>query len=228
MFKNLTLRSTKRALTTSFGSICFGSILIAIIDTIKSLTKAESENDDLEVIIKTLNYCCNYVFSWIKNMVKYFNIYAFKEVVIYGKPYIQAAKNTWTLCKTDEMNALINDCMINTLFLFAYMSIDGLSAMITFITAILMDQNVDTVMIFTIFAVLIGMFIFNIFSQVIKSGITTTFVCLCGDSQALLQTKLELYEKIKNSYPSFKKKKKKKNYNFFKFFNFFFIFFFFF
>jgi len=210
MFKNLTLRSTKRALTTSFGSICFGSILIAIIDTIKSLTKAESENDDLEVIIKTLNYCCNYVFSWIKNMVKYFNIYAFKEVVIYGKPYIQAAKNTWTLCKTDEMNALINDCMINTLFLFAYMSIDGLSAMITFITAILMDQNVDTVMIFTIFAVLIGMFIFNIFSQVIKSGITTTFVCLCGDSQALLQTKLELYEKIKNSYPSFKKKKKKK------------------
>lgn len=37
--KNPTLASAKRAMTTSFGSNCFGSLLIAIIQTIRFLAR---------------------------------------------------------------------------------------------------------------------------------------------------------------------------------------------
>lgn len=46
--QNPTSASAKRALTTSFGSICFGSLIIAIIQTIKALAKAAADQNSQE------------------------------------------------------------------------------------------------------------------------------------------------------------------------------------
>jgi hypothetical protein len=52
-----------------------------------------------------------------------------------------------------------------------------------------------------IFAFFIGFTQFSVFSEVITSGVSTTFVCLAEDPAALQRTKPELYEKIRQTYP---------------------------
>jgi len=44
--------------------------------------------------------------------------------------------------------------------------------------------------------------IFSVIAQVINSGVATTFVCICEDPDALRHTKPELWEKVRDTYPS--------------------------
>jgi hypothetical protein len=53
---NPTLQSSKRAMTTSFGSICYGSLIIALVRTIKSLV--ESAGRDSGSAVGAILACC--------------------------------------------------------------------------------------------------------------------------------------------------------------------------
>jgi len=202
--KNPTAASLKRALTTSFGSICFGSLLIALVNTLRALatqTKHEAAEDQ-DYLLCILACCIECILSCIEDGIEYFNIYAFTEVAIYGKPYCQAAKDTWTLCKARGIEALINDNIIGNVLGIGALAIACLSAVITFIVGVVFSIYIGTVAIFSGLSFLAGLMIFLVVSKVINSGVATTFVCLCEDPDALRHTKPELWEKVRDTYPS--------------------------
>ena len=43
---------------------------------------------------------------------RFINRYAFSHIALYGKAYIPAAKDTWTMMKNRGIDALVNDCLI--------------------------------------------------------------------------------------------------------------------
>lgn len=43
---------------------------------------------------------------------------------------------------------------------------------------------------------------FAILSEVINSGVATTFVCMAEDAEALQRTKPELYSQVRATYPN--------------------------
>ncbi|ORX85667.1 DUF580-domain-containing protein [Anaeromyces robustus] len=204
--RNPTIKSFKRAITTSFGSICFGSLIIAVIQTLEFLARqtkneaAENEN----YILCIIACCVECILSCIGDMVEYFNVYAFTEVAIYGKSYCQAAKDTWTLCKSRGIEALINDNLIGNVLGIGSLCVGCLSAVITCIVGFLIMniENTTALIIYGVVAFLIGLMIFSVVAQVINSGVATTFVCLCEDPDALHNTKPEFWEKVKDTYPS--------------------------
>eukprot|EP00833_Pecoramyces_ruminatium_P003386 jgi/Orpsp1_1/1177418/evm.model.c7180000061385.1 len=204
--KNPTAKSFKRAITTSFGSICFGSLIIAIIDTLKLLARMAKENagEDDNVALQIIACCIECILNMIGDIIEYFNVYAFTEVAIYGKSYCKAAKDTWTLCKAHGIEALINDNLIGNVLTLGAISVGCLSTVITVGIGFLIMQirNVAALIIYGIIAFLIGMMIFSVISQVINSGVATTFVCICEDIDALRNTKPELYDKVRETYPS--------------------------
>jgi Plasma-membrane choline transporter len=72
---NPTLASAKRAMTTSFGSNCYGSLLIAIIQTLKSIANnaknqaGENGNAGMAIL-----FCClQCILSIIEDILEYFN-----------------------------------------------------------------------------------------------------------------------------------------------------------
>jgi len=203
--KNPTLKSLKRALTTSFGSICFGSLLISGINTLRALTRdgLDQSADTGGGIVKIIGYCAKWILKPFKDIIEYFNMYAFTEVAIYGKPFCQAAKDTWTLCKAHGIEALIKDNLIFNVFIGGKLLVGYISTAITFLTGILITENIETLIIFSIISFISSFLIFSIPSKVINSGVATTFVCLCEDPDTLRQTKPELYEKVKETYTSF-------------------------
>jgi hypothetical protein len=69
--------STVRATTTSFGSICFGSLLVAIIQTLRALVESARQDDDVEgcaAFLLCLVDCC---LRCLEGILEYFNKFAY-------------------------------------------------------------------------------------------------------------------------------------------------------
>jgi hypothetical protein len=72
---NPTAKSAKRALTTSFGSICYGSLIIALIQTLRQIVQSSAEQARQEGGLFALFclYCVDCILSIIESIIQYFN-----------------------------------------------------------------------------------------------------------------------------------------------------------
>jgi hypothetical protein len=175
--KNPTAKSAKRAMTTSFGSNCYGSLLIAIISTLRSLANSGARNENGTV--NFLACCLACILSYLQDILEYFNKYAFAQVAIYGKDYCSAGKDTWKLFKERGIDAIINDliigrvlgvgaliiAIINTLISLAYLAIAKSTSPLTMVAA-------------GIIAFIVGIMEFSVIHAVFDSGVVATFTCL--------------------------------------------------
>lgn len=67
------------ATTTSFGSICLGSLLVAALQTIRALIQF-ARNGKHQILVLVVD--C--IIGCIDNLLQYFNKYAFTQIAIYG------------------------------------------------------------------------------------------------------------------------------------------------
>lgn len=204
MPKNPTLSSAKRALTTSFGPVAFGSLIIAIIRTVRYLLHQAAREGSMAAAIASCLLGC------IESLVEYFNSYAYVHVALYGKPFCEAAKDTFRLIKSHGIDAIINDSLVSTVLTMGALVTGVIAGTLTYGFGTLMinatnpAQNSPAWMylsLVSVLAFLIGFIIMAIVTMVVDSGVQTTFVCLAEDPAALARTKRELYEKFKEVYP---------------------------
>lgn len=94
------VQAAKRTYTSSFGPVCFGSLVVALIDTLIFLVRQSGRSSRFAAMIAEciLGWFLNH--SWsiilfldcIRSWVEYFNVFAYVQVAIYGKGFCQAAK----------------------------------------------------------------------------------------------------------------------------------------
>ncbi|KAG0079856.1 putative choline transporter, neither null mutation nor overexpression affects choline transport [Podila epicladia] len=97
----------KSVCTTSLGSICYGSLIIAPVQIVRSASnRLRTSEDDVDV-------CCVSFLDAIIGCVRGFNTsinkYAFYDVAIYGKPFYPAAKDTWSSIESRKIDVLLRD-----------------------------------------------------------------------------------------------------------------------
>lgn len=92
------------ATTTSLGSISLGSLLMAIISTIKNLTKKNS--------------CWSCIFGCLERIVNLFNHYAFTYVAVYGYTFCEAGAAVWDLLCSKGIDVIINEDLTTTVLWF--------------------------------------------------------------------------------------------------------------
>ncbi len=202
---NPTVSSAKRALTTSLGPNCYGSLLIAIIMTLRLLVDNARNNPDNDNVFCQILLCCiACILAIFRDLLEYFNKYAFAQVAIYGKDFCTAAKDTWGLVKTRGIDAIINDDLIGSvLFIGTLMCacLTGSFSLLAILASPSIAQTTENFVGCGLIGFFIGLIEFSIMANVIDSGVVTTFVCLAEDPQALFQTKPDLYHKIQEVYP---------------------------
>ncbi|ORX45854.1 DUF580-domain-containing protein [Hesseltinella vesiculosa] len=196
--------SFKRAMTTSFGSICFGSLLIALIEFIRyfiSLARGSSDNALCSIflcIVDCIVGCFQGFFEW-------FNNYAFSGVAIYGKNYIESAKRTWTLIKDRGIQAMINDNLINNVLFMGALLVAVLSSLLGYLYLLVskpaFNQTGNMTPVVVMMCFIVGLSTFSTVATVISCGVSTTYVCLAEDPQALQRTQPTLFEKIRETWP---------------------------
>lgn len=193
---NPTVESFKRATTYSFGSICFGSLLVSFISFLRFLLDSSNDGNS---IARALTDC---LLSILESLLRYFNTYAFTQVAIYGKSYIEAAKSTWDLVNNSGVGAIINDNLIRSVLglgSFVIGLVGGLSAVATFILYNGASEFRDYVMPF-MFGTLASAVVSWCSLSIIGSGVTTFYVCLAEDPAALSRTDPDTYRKVASQY----------------------------
>jgi len=98
--------SFKRATTTSFGTICFGSLVVAALQACATLGNlinrsglARRQGGGGGGVAACILMCCGYCASNLVRLVRFFNHYAYTHVAIYGYAMVPAAKATYGLVK---------------------------------------------------------------------------------------------------------------------------------
>ncbi|KAL1915182.1 uncharacterized protein VTP21DRAFT_7458 [Calcarisporiella thermophila] len=198
--------SLKRALATSFGSACFGGLLIVIMKILSRLISL------IEHILRkefggTLTFV-EYLRTLAEEILKRYNFYAYTQCAIYGKSFLQAAEDTWTIIEDRGIEQIINENIIENLVGISAYLVGVITGILGYIYLMIVRPPFNgglangpyTFFILSISFVL-GMQMMYIFGTVILSGNTTTFVALAEDPEALARTKPELFEELRQTWP---------------------------
>jgi hypothetical protein len=170
-----------RATTTSFGSICFGSLLVAIIQTLRSMVESarhDSSNDGCAAFLLCLVDC---LLQCLQGILEYFNKFAYIYVGMYGYSYLEAGKNVMTLFHAKGWSIIITDDLVsNTLSLFCLIG-GGLVGCVGLIMNSIFPawlsgfEGAASGVSFG-FAFLIGLVIMSIMLSVVDSAVNTVLV----------------------------------------------------
>mmetsp|Transcript_8473 Transcript_8473/g.12279 ORF Transcript_8473/g.12279 Transcript_8473/m.12279 type:complete len:209 (+) Transcript_8473:1011-1637(+) len=187
------------SLTTSFGSICFGSLIVAIIQALRQLANQMRQQDD--GILLCLAEC---ILSCLESIVEYFNKWAYVYVGIYGYSYLEAGKNVMILFKNRGWEAIIADDLVSrTLFLLSLV-VGGVAGGVGAAAANFTDWfdgiegNTSAISFFIGF--LIGLVLASILMSVIGSGVNTVIV-LFAEAPAEFQANYpELSNKMREAW----------------------------
>ncbi|KAL0072350.1 pH nine-sensitive protein 1 [Marasmius tenuissimus] len=196
-----------RASTTSLGSIAFGSLIVTILETIKLILQAVQNNANAEghPVEACLACCAACVIGCIQGMVEYFNRYAYIEIALYGKPYIEAAKDTWRLFKDRGIDALVNDSLVGMTLTWGAYAVGMLSSLFAYLYLRITNPSYNVDGQYTapviLFGFLIGLQCSLTLSSAIEAGVSTIFVGLGEDPQVLAIRAPELFGLIAQHYP---------------------------
>lgn len=201
------LGAFKRAMTYCFGSICFGSLIVSILQLIRRglqvLKQSAFDNGD----------CCagcalliaDFVMGIIEWAVRYFNHYAYCYIALYGKLYLKLARDTFDLMRFKGMDALVNDCFINTSLLIYSMMVAYVVALLGYLYLKFTkpDYNADGQYYAPViaFSFLIAGQITRVSLTVIHSGVLTFFVSLAKDPEIFQMTNRDRFDEIFRNYP---------------------------
>ncbi|ORX85666.1 hypothetical protein BCR32DRAFT_304158 [Anaeromyces robustus] len=205
--KNPTLKYFKRAIVTSFGSICFGSILIHFIGSLGTFvrkTKTDVDNNkgcDC-CILYIIGWGIKYLLSWIDDGLRHFDMYSITEIAVSGKSCRQSSKDTWAILESRGIEKLIDDNIIDNILGIGSFCVGCLSSIITCgIGFIVMNiGNTYELMIYGFISFFIGFRIFSVSTKVIKSSVATIFVCLCKYPDSIQHIIPELWNIVKKNY----------------------------
>lgn len=199
--------STFRATTTSFGSICFGSLLVAIIQTLRALVESVRQSDDVEgcaAFMLCLVDCC---LRCLEGILEYFNKFAYIYVGMYGYSYLEAGKNVMTLFKQKGWTVIVNDDLIsNTLALFNLV----VGACVGLFGLMMKDANPEWFVTFSDdtsaqmaafgFPFLIGIVVSAVMFSVVDSSVNTVIVCFAEGPAEFETNHPELSEEMREGW----------------------------
>jgi hypothetical protein len=180
---NIVWKSFGRAITKSFGSVCFGSLVVAIIKTIQFIVRMVRRDDNSCIMC-----CADCLISFLERIVEYFNEYAYAYVGIYGTSYIDSAKRTWELAKTHFITALFNDNLLYPVLLFSNLFIGFFTGLFCWIIM----QNFATALICSI----VGFATASIITNLVHNTIVALFVCCIEDFNKLNEIVPDLFNII--------------------------------
>ncbi|MBA0592945.1 hypothetical protein Gorai_009906 [Gossypium raimondii] len=173
---NSLMKSLRYAVTTSFGSICYGSLFTAAIRTLRwEIRGFRSKIGNNECLL----CCVDFLFQLVETLVRFFNKYAYVQIAVYGKGFNRSARDAWELFQSTGVEALVAyDCSGAVLLMGTILGglITGTCAGVwTWITWR------DRVIMVGSTAMLMGMVLVGLAMVVVESAVTSIYICYAED-----------------------------------------------
>jgi hypothetical protein len=198
-----------RSVTTSFGSICLGSLIVALINTVRDIVRSSRENGD-----SLIACCADCILGCIESLVEYFNKWAYIYVGLYGFSFMEAGSNVMTLFRNRGWTSIIADVMVDTVLRMLSAAVGLISALLFVLMMYLLvtlDSNANfsemdqgTVLAFFAIAAIIPfgigyMMAITVFS-VVGSAVNTVIVCYAEAPNEFQTNHPQLSERMTNAW----------------------------
>ncbi|KAL5828452.1 hypothetical protein ACOSQ3_017920 [Xanthoceras sorbifolium] len=185
------MKSLQYALTTSLGSICYGSLFTAAIRTLRwEIRGVRSKIGKNECLL----CCVDFLFNLVETLVRFFNKYAYVQIAVYGKGFNRSARDAWELFQSTGVEALVAyDCSGAVLLMGTLLGglITGTCAGVwTYI------QWKDRVIMVGSTAMLMGMVLVGIAMVVVESAVTSMYICYAEDPLLIHRWDAEFFNQI--------------------------------
>merc|ERR1719413_68940 len=191
-----------RTVTTSFGSICFGSLLVAILQALRAVA-ASARNSDECALLACIFEC---ILSCLASLLEYFNKWAFIYVGVYGFGYIESGKNVMQLFANRGWEAIIADDLVGgSILLMCIMLslvIGGLCVAFADLDIFLALTNGDGVRAFFV-GFIPSLLICSVLLSTISSGVNTVIVMFADAPQEFEQNHPQLSAKMRECWEKF-------------------------
>eukprot|EP00658_Telonema_sp_P-2_P001446 TRINITY_DN1053_c0_g3_i2.p1 TRINITY_DN1053_c0_g3~~TRINITY_DN1053_c0_g3_i2.p1 ORF type:complete len:519 (+),score=97.68 TRINITY_DN1053_c0_g3_i2:181-1737(+) len=190
-----TTPALKRATSTSFGSVCFGALVIAVIELMNAMAR-QAQRDSNNAAAAFVACCMRLILECIGEIVKFVNRYAFTICAIYGDSYCEGVKMTMDVLQQNGFEAIINDDLVTTcLGMGAFLG--GLtSAGLGALVAHADGADAEQLIVVFIAGLLIGLSIIGVVCSSVVSCVSSFWVCFALDPTVLFQTKPSQYGKV--------------------------------
>ncbi|QLQ78270.1 hypothetical protein HG537_0A05170 [Torulaspora globosa] len=205
--------SFKRAITYCFGSICFGSLLVSIIETLKQLINLARQSiagNGGGFMAQISFILLDWIVGFLRWLASYFNHYAYCFIALYGRPYLKSAKETWYMLREKGMDALVNDNLIGVALALYSLFTSYMAALLAFLYLRFTKPGYNSSGSFNAaliaFSFVIALQISNIANETIRSGTATLFVALGNDPEVFQKSYPERFDEIFRAYPDVLKK----------------------
>ncbi|EPS74594.1 hypothetical protein M569_00160 [Genlisea aurea] len=168
--------SFRHAVTTSFGSICYGSLFTAAIRTMRwKIRGLRSKIGGNECLL----CCVDFLFHMVEFLVRWFNKYAYVQIALYGKNFNHSAKDAWELFQSTGVEALVAyDCTGAVLFMGTVLGglVSGTCAAVW-----TRFKHPERVAMVGSTSMLMGMILVGLAMVMVESAVTSIYVCFAED-----------------------------------------------
>ena len=162
-----------RSITTSFGSICFGSLLVALIQAVKEMIPSARENGD-----SVIACCAECLIGCLERLMEYFNKWAFVYVGIYGFSFMEAGSSVMTLFRERGWTSIITDYMVDTVLFMVSVGVAVLTGLLAVAigAAMHLSDSANLGLSFLI-GFMVGFGMCTTLFSVVSSAVNTVIVC---------------------------------------------------
>jgi len=169
-------RALGRALSCSFGSLCFGSLVVAVAKTLQDAlwSSRRAQNPQLRCLVTAL-------LGALEKVVEVFNRYAFCYVAIYGLDFMSAGRGAMALFRRLGWASLVNDDVVSRALAAACLGVGLAEGALAFAVGKLFGVP-GAWLAMTVWAVaLCGYLVCWTVLNLAASAVTTVFVCFAED-----------------------------------------------
>ncbi|RHY32985.1 hypothetical protein DYB32_002007 [Aphanomyces invadans] len=199
--------SLYRSLTSSFGSICFGSLIVAVLQALRTIVRtiknkaAEDDNAAL-ACVACLAEC---ILNCIESLVEYFNMWAYTYVGIYGFDFRTAGKAVMQLFDSRGWTAVINDDLSSTALSIGAFGVGVLTCVVGLVVAKFAPadwvagfggDDTTRYVIFGVLGFIAGVSMAMILANLVITALHTIFVCFAEDPVSFQRSHPEHYNEL--------------------------------
>jgi Plasma-membrane choline transporter len=191
-----------RSTTYSFGSICFGSLLVAIVQALRALEHQTRDDDDMQ-ILRCLIQC---ILACIESIIEEINRWAYVYVGLYGFSYLEAGRNVIQLFQNKGWTAIIADDLAGNVLFMMSVAIALASGVVGLLFGFLnsgmfVDLGIEHAAAPAFLIGFLSGFLFAcIIMSVVGSGVNTVIVCFAEDPAAFEQNHPQLSSEMRAAW----------------------------
>lgn len=190
-----------RSVTYSFGSICLGSLLVAIVEAIRGTLRVMARSRRAG-ILRCVAQC---LLLWVERIAEYFNRWAFVYVGLYGYSYIDAGKRVFALFAHRGWTVLISDTLVNRMLGVMCLCVGMVTSLVAVAVAtigvVASDDGAEgTVAVIALFAFFIGALMSSMVFGVLSSAVEAVVVLFAEAPAELWANHPELAEELHDTW----------------------------